>query len=246
MHRRLILAAISTVFFVLAGPAAAHEWYSQRRDPVFSQTTCCGGSDCAPLPPHAISITPDGQLRVSSPSRRPAGSTRCAGTGSTRSSASTGSRPARTAGRTSACSRTRHRKTPAKATTASSFPRQGDPAMHRFLAPVTAALAPLLAAPAPAQTLPCAPAAAMNAELASKYGEHPVAAGVSKSGMVYVTANPESGTFTVLLRRPDGVSCILVAGRGWAQHEPANPGRETLFRRHDRHPQRFWSGQTRV
>lgn len=65
MHRRLILAAVSAVFFFLAAaPAAAHEWYSKRRDPVFSQTTCCGGSDCAPLPPHAISITPDGQLRV--------------------------------------------------------------------------------------------------------------------------------------------------------------------------------------
>jgi hypothetical protein len=27
-------------------------------------TTCCGGSDCRELPSHAISITPDGQLRV--------------------------------------------------------------------------------------------------------------------------------------------------------------------------------------
>lgn len=67
----------------------------------------------------------------------------------------------------------------------------------------------------------------MHEQLASKYGEHPVAAGVAQSGMVYVTANPETGTFTVLLRRPDGISCILVAGRGWAQHEPAKPGQDT-------------------
>jgi hypothetical protein len=33
------------------------------RDPIFNQTTCCGGSDCAPLPPHAISYF-NGELRV--------------------------------------------------------------------------------------------------------------------------------------------------------------------------------------
>jgi hypothetical protein len=51
------LAALTTSAF-------AHSWYSQRRDPIYSQTTCCGGSDCRELPAHAISITPDGQLRV--------------------------------------------------------------------------------------------------------------------------------------------------------------------------------------
>lgn len=67
----------------------------------------------------------------------------------------------------------------------------------------------------------------MAEQLASKYGEQPIAAGVAQSGMVYITANAETGTFTVLLRRPDGISCILVAGRGWAQHQPVRPGRET-------------------
>ena len=57
-------------FYILAAllflptTASAHEWYSQRRDPVYSTTTCCGGQDCSPIPPHAISITPDGHLRV--------------------------------------------------------------------------------------------------------------------------------------------------------------------------------------
>jgi len=65
MHRRLTLAAISAAFFFLAAaPAAAHEWYSGRRDPIFNTTTCCGNSDCAPLPAHAMSFTPDGELRV--------------------------------------------------------------------------------------------------------------------------------------------------------------------------------------
>jgi hypothetical protein len=52
------------VFFVLATTIArAHEWYSGKRDPIFNQTTCCGGSDCGPLPAHAISQV-NGDLRV--------------------------------------------------------------------------------------------------------------------------------------------------------------------------------------
>lgn len=46
-----------------AGMAQSHEWYGKRRDPVFSTTTCCGGSDCAPIPAHAMKVTPEG-LRV--------------------------------------------------------------------------------------------------------------------------------------------------------------------------------------
>jgi hypothetical protein len=48
----------------LSSATSAHEWYTKRRDPIFNMTTCCGGSDCAPLPPHSITITPFGDLRV--------------------------------------------------------------------------------------------------------------------------------------------------------------------------------------
>jgi len=47
-----------------ATAASAHSWYSKKRDPIYNQTSCCGGTDCAPLPAHAISITPDGNLRI--------------------------------------------------------------------------------------------------------------------------------------------------------------------------------------
>lgn len=47
-----------------AQPALAHSWYNGKRDPIFNTITCCSGLDCAPLPPHAISITPEGDLRV--------------------------------------------------------------------------------------------------------------------------------------------------------------------------------------
>jgi hypothetical protein len=56
--------AISLAVLCLTAAAAeAHSWYSERRDPIFPATTCCGGLDCAPLPPHAIKITPEG-LRI--------------------------------------------------------------------------------------------------------------------------------------------------------------------------------------
>lgn len=51
------------VLIFSTGAVQAHEWYSKRRDPVYNYTTCCGGSDCAPLPQSAIKVTPDG-LRV--------------------------------------------------------------------------------------------------------------------------------------------------------------------------------------
>ncbi len=47
-----------------ATSADAHSWYSKRRDPIYNTTTCCGGTDCRELPSHAMSITPDGNLRV--------------------------------------------------------------------------------------------------------------------------------------------------------------------------------------
>lgn len=61
MMKLLILTAIA--FLCVSQTADAHSWYSQRRDPIFRMTTCCGGTDCAPLPSHAMQFTPDG-LRV--------------------------------------------------------------------------------------------------------------------------------------------------------------------------------------
>lgn len=60
---RLSLALMALIGLGAVSPAEAHSWYSQRRDPIFNMTTCCGGTDCAPLPSHAMQFTPDG-LRV--------------------------------------------------------------------------------------------------------------------------------------------------------------------------------------
>ena len=59
----MIRVAVAILCLVPA-PAFAHSWYSQKRDPIYNMTTCCGGSDCRELPSHSMSITPQGDLRV--------------------------------------------------------------------------------------------------------------------------------------------------------------------------------------
>jgi len=60
--KRIVASFLAVPFLI--EPLYAHQWYSKRRDPIYSYTTCCGGSDCAPLPQHSMTITPDGNLRV--------------------------------------------------------------------------------------------------------------------------------------------------------------------------------------
>jgi len=61
----LAAAALTIIVLAFTLPSHAHEWYGKRRDPIYSTTTCCGGSDCAPLPAHSIKASPDGSIRVS-------------------------------------------------------------------------------------------------------------------------------------------------------------------------------------
>lgn len=60
------LSGVLAALVLAATPAASHDWYTGKRDPIFNTTTCCGGGpkgDCAPLPEHALRVTPEG-LRV--------------------------------------------------------------------------------------------------------------------------------------------------------------------------------------
>ena len=69
---------------------------------------------------------------------------------------------------------------------------------------------------------PCAPSVAVDQTLEKQYGETITGAVVADSaGFVVLTTNPKTGTFTILMRRPDGMSCIIVGGKGWALADPA-------------------------
>lgn len=90
-------------------------------------------------------------------------------------------------------------------------------AMIRVFGVVLATLALLLAAnAASARTAACATHEKMSEQLERKNTEIPVALGLAHSGqLVQVFASEDGATWTVVLTRPDGTSCIAAAGRYW-------------------------------
>ncbi|AYE87421.1 hypothetical protein [Sulfitobacter sp. D7] len=77
--------------------------------------------------------------------------------------------------------------------------------------------------PAWAQALACAPRAALAAQLETDYGEILSARGLQNpDALLEVFASQKSGSFTMLISRPDGISCILSTGTHWMV-EPVVP-----------------------
>lgn len=60
-------------------------------------------------------------------------------------------------------------------------------------------------------------------KLKTKYAEQLTAGGLhssqSRTAVVEVWASPETGTFTVMLTNPNGISCIMASGTDWFDHE---------------------------
>jgi hypothetical protein len=48
---------------LLTLPAAAHDWYSDRKDPV-TATKCCGGKECHRLDPDDVTALPGGNFLI--------------------------------------------------------------------------------------------------------------------------------------------------------------------------------------
>ena len=49
-----------------------------------------------------------------------------------------------------------------------------------------------------------------------KYGEVPVAFGVQNDGrLMEIYTSEASGTWTVIVISPDGIGCVVAAGKGW-------------------------------
>lgn len=82
----------------------------------------------------------------------------------------------------------------------------------------------ILAALFLAQQNPCGPTGLVEKRIAQQYGESVIGAGIVAGGILFTLANPETGTFTILLRRPDGQTCVLMGGTGWASTDAAKPG----------------------
>ncbi len=67
-----------------------------------------------------------------------------------------------------------------------------------------------------AEPSPCGPRKQVVSQLEAKFGEEPVAIGVSDNGrLIEILAGKAGGTFTVILTSPQGVSCIVLTGGDW-------------------------------
>lgn len=82
----------------------------------------------------------------------------------------------------------------------------------------------LLAAFLMAQQPPCGPTGMVEKQLTEKYKESIVGAGIVNGGVLFTLVNPETGTFTILLRRPDGMTCIVMSGTGYTIQDPPQKG----------------------
>jgi len=79
----------------------------------------------------------------------------------------------------------------------------------------------LAAGVAQAQSAPFAPRDAVIAELGARYGETRRGAGWQNRGAVTeVFASAATGTWTIIVTRPDGVSCTVAAGEAWLDERP--------------------------
>lgn len=67
---------------------------------------------------------------------------------------------------------------------------------------------------AQAQSAQCAPRQAIVESLASKYGETRQSIGLAQQNtVVEVFASTETGTWTILYTRTDGVTCLIASGQ---------------------------------
>lgn len=89
------------------------------------------------------------------------------------------------------------------------------------------ALATLLATPATAQQPPCATSGKIEKNLAKQYGETVSVAGLETNGSVmFFLSNPETGTFSVIIRSPQGRTCLVMSGTGYEITKQPKAGKD--------------------
>ena len=75
-----------------------------------------------------------------------------------------------------------------------------------------------------AQQASCAQREMIVERLATKYGESRQSAGLNQNnGMVEIFASEETGTWTILVTMPNGISCLMAAGKSWEGVAEAAP-----------------------
>lgn len=72
----------------------------------------------------------------------------------------------------------------------------------------------------------CAPRADIIAGIDKKYQERPNAFGIAGEKTLVELFTSEAGSWTMIMTRPGGVSCIMAVGQSWEQF-PAPPAKMT-------------------
>ena len=94
----------------------------------------------------------------------------------------------------------------------------GVKACHKRIVGAVAILAgiQLASAPTDAASPQCGPRTALLDKLAKEYREAPTAVGLASTGtLVEVLASEDGATWTIVVTRPDGTSCLVAAGQEW-------------------------------
>ncbi len=82
----------------------------------------------------------------------------------------------------------------------------------RFLLPLAAGIAPLAATPASAQMV-CGDRDSIVEQLETRYGETRRSLGLQRGrGVVETWANDETGTWSIVVTTPQGMTCLMAAG----------------------------------
>jgi len=88
--------------------------------------------------------------------------------------------------------------------------------MKKSLLTLTAVLFAFTALPAASQTQAvCGERSEFVFKLQNGYAEKPVSLGLSSNGSMIEVFASDNGTFSVLVTRPGGTSCIVAAGENW-------------------------------
>lgn len=63
----------------------------------------------------------------------------------------------------------------------------------------------------------CGTRTAFVQRLKERYSEQPISIGLATNGVVIEVFAASSGSFTILVTRPEGVSCLVASGEGWQE-----------------------------
>lgn len=87
--------------------------------------------------------------------------------------------------------------------------------MLRHATLLAAAFATLVfTTPATAQSI-CGERSRFVDQLREQYGERPTSVGLAANGTLLEVMTSEKGTWTIMVTRPDGVSCVVATGNAW-------------------------------